>query len=79
MPNFIKCFRDIKESTTHIVEWVSIKTFITDSNCETQESPGIKPDWQGVNNLFCKKKLNNVLKTSLLKTLLNIGRRLIGR
>ena len=43
------------------------------------EPPGITPDWQGLNNLFYKKKLNNVLKTSLSKTLLNIGRRLKGR
>ena len=28
MPNFIKWFRDMKESTPHIGGWVSIKTLI---------------------------------------------------
>ena len=51
---------------------------VVDSNCESLESCDIKSDWQGVNSLFCKKKLNNVLKTSLSKNLLNVGRRLIG-
>ena len=59
MPNFIKCFRDIKESTPNIGGWVTIKTFIIscilDSNWETQELPGIKLDWHRVNNLLCKK------------------------
>ena len=37
----------------------------------------MKPGCQGVNSLFCKKKLNNALKTSLSKNSLNIRRRLI--
>ena len=82
MPNFIKCFRYIKESSPHICGWVAIKNFtnlcIVDNNSETQESPGIKPYWQRVNSIKCKKKLNNVLRTSFSKTLLNIGRRSIG-
>ena len=52
---------------------------MNDINYETQESPGIKSNLQVVNSLFLKKKLNNVLETSLSKNLLNIRRRPTGR
>ena len=52
---------------------------MNDINYETQESPGIKSNIQVVNSLFLKKKLNNVLETSLSKNLLNIRRRPTGR
>ena len=55
--------------------WIS---WVIDSSCETQESPGIKLDWKYVNNWFLTKKLKGALKISLSNILLNIGNRLIG-
>ena len=50
-----------------------------DSNSKTHKSPGIKQGSWEVDSLLCRKKLNNLLKTSLSKTSLNFEIRPISK
>ena len=49
---------------------------IMDSSWAMHESPGRKPDSEGVKSLLCRKELKSELQITLSKTLAKIGSKL---